>query len=369
MHTRSTQTTIMQTACKVERRLTRLLKHPLWAPLNDLASWERLSTRLNPMWSLSSIRASVVRLVDEGSQMRSIWLKPSWRFTGFQAGQHVLLELDCDGVRRSRCFTLSRAPSPDGLLRLTIKRKPEGPVSQQAHRLEVGQNVRISQAQGSFVLPSQGRLLLLGGGSGITPLLAMLDALRTSPARDVVLVFSQRERAQAVFTEALDSMLKQLPKLRLIQHFSAEVGRLEARSLATLVPDWRARSTLMCGPDAMMQSFEQLYAEAGLMQQLHSERFGRRAAAADAGASSHAIAAEKSKQVFTAFSGQSLLDAAELAGMKPKFGCRSGICRSCTCRKLSGTVRDNRTGRQSGPGDELIQLCISTACSAVTLAL
>ena len=72
---------------------------------------------------------------------------------------------------------------------------------------------------------------------------------------------------------------------------------------------------------------------------------------------------------FSAKAGQSLLDAAEAAGLQPRFGCRRGICRTCQCRKRSGTVRNQLTGQLSGPGEELIQLCISTPQSALELVL
>ena len=72
---------------------------------------------------------------------------------------------------------------------------------------------------------------------------------------------------------------------------------------------------------------------------------------------------------FDVASGQSLLDGAEAAGLQPRFGCRRGICRTCQCRKLSGSVLNVLTGLPSGAGEEWIQLCISTPQSAVDLAL
>jgi ferredoxin len=118
-----------------------------------------------------------------------------------------------------------------------------------------------------------------------------------------------------------------------------------------------------------MRTIEAAYAVAGRSDQLQCESFGRRAAAVDPTATQHAVSCGANERSFTANAGQSLLDAAEAAGLQPRFGCRRGICRTCQCRKQSGTVLNLLTGQTSGPGAELIQLCISTPQSALELAL
>jgi len=158
--------------------IDRFLRHPLWAPLNQAEHWNRLASVVSPVWSFTELLARVVRVVDEAPGVRSLWLKPNGRFGGFRPGQHVLLELEIDGARHGRCFSLSHTPRADGLLRLTIKRKGGGPVSNAAQALQVGQVVRLSQAQGEFApRTSDGKLLLMSAGSGITPMMSHLQAL------------------------------------------------------------------------------------------------------------------------------------------------------------------------------------------------
>ncbi len=65
----------------------------------------------------------------------------------------------------------------------------------------------------------------------------------------------------------------------------------------------------------------------------------------------------------------SLLEQAEAAGLQPDFGCRMGICRTCTCRKAAGAVRNVLTGEVSDEEDEDIQLCISVPAGDVTLEI
>lgn len=350
--------------------MQRWLRHPMLAPFNAVEDWDRLVSTLNPIWSLTEPRARVVRVVDEAPGVKSLWLKPNRHFKGFLPGQHVLLDLDVQGARHARCFSLSAAPRPDGLLRLTIKRKDDGPVSTAAHALRPGQVVRIGQSSGAFAPRGAAPgLLLVAAGSGVTPMMSLLNAWADAgDARDIVLLSCSRSRDDAMFAAELDSIAARIPGLKLLFHFSQDSGRLDADRIGRLVDDWRDREALVCGPDGFMQVIEQMHAGAGLAGALQSESFGRRAAAVDANAVHHAVRYENSEQVFTVSAGQSLLDGAEAAGLQPRFGCRRGICRTCQCRKRSGTVLNLLTGQVSGPGDELIQLCISTPQSAIEMA-
>jgi stearoyl-CoA 9-desaturase NADPH oxidoreductase len=348
--------------------LQRLWRHPLWAPLNDVQAWDRLARVFNRNWSFTESRGRVHKVVDEAPGVCSVWLKPNRRFHGFAPGQHVLLELEIDGSRQGRCFSLSHAPRADGLLRLTIKAKPDGPVSAAAHRLQPGQVVRLGRAQGDFAPRTDGALLLLAAGSGITPFLPLLQTLAAeAPGRDVVLLYSVRSEADLIFAAELEALEADFPGLCLLRHFSQAQGRLDADAIAAQVGNWRERETLLCGPDGFMATVEAMFDAAGLRDRLQSESFGRRAAPIDPDAAEHAVQFGAEPKTISARAGQSLLDAAEAAGLSPRFGCRRGICRSCQCRKQSGTVTNLLTGEQSGPGEEWIQLCISTPNSAVEL--
>ncbi len=352
-------------------RVRRFLRHPLWAPLNQREAWDRLATAVNPLWSLMEARARVVKIVDEAPGVKSLWLKPNARFKGFRPGQHVLLELDINGARQARCFSFSSAPRADGLIRLTIKQKTGGPVSAAAHALKTGQIVRLSQAQGEFAPRSASqKLLLLSAGSGVTPMMSILQKMANENSKqDVFLVHCGHAESDIIFASELQELAAQWPELKLHLHTTKNFGHLNQGEISALLPDWSERETLLCGPDGFMHTVETMYADAGRSAYLQSESFGRRAAPVDPNATEHVIRRENTEHVFTVTSGQSLLEGAEGAGLQPKFGCRRGICRSCQCKKLSGTVTNLLTGQISGPGEELIQLCISTPQSAIELAL
>lgn len=341
-------------------------------PLSDAGAWNRLLGRVNPLWSVTGIRAKVVDRVTESADTISLWLKPSRRWRGHAPGQHLMLGVEINGVLRRRVFSVSSAARPDRLLRITLQRQAEGGVTGWLHEhAKKGLVVEISEASGKFLLPGPvpDRLLMIAGGSGITPLLAMLHRLADDAcSTDIVLFQLYRHRAQHLFAGELADLSRRLPGLSIHAHCSAEHGRLIANDLASSVPDLGRRQTLLCGPAPLMEDIAAVWAERGLEEHLQTERFAapRPTAGTGTGTQVHALGSE---QVFTQVAGRSLLESAEAAGLQPKFGCRAGLCRTCLCQKRSGRVRNLLTGLVSSQPDEWVQLCISVAESDLELSI
>jgi ferredoxin len=117
-----------------------------------------------------------------------------------------------------------------------------------------------------------------------------------------------------------------------------------------------------------MTDIEAFYDSQGLGTLLQQERFSAPRPPASTGGTRR-IDARDSERVFTQNPGASLLESAEAAGLNPAFGCRAGLCRTCLCKKQSGTVRNLITGLRSDEPDEWVQLCISVAESDLELSL
>jgi ferredoxin-NADP reductase len=235
----------------------------------------------------------------------------------------------------------------------------------------VGTVLALSAAAGEFVLPATipGRLLLLGAGSGVTPLMAMLDDLRhRGHAGPVTFVYSCRDEPSTIFAGALRAAAQAMPNLTLHIHHVASSGRLDEHGLGGLVADFTGYETYLCGPDGFMRWVDAAFRGQGRESALHSERFGLAAPAREAGAARIVHCTTSNKQ-FVADGATPLLQAAESAGLQPVYGCRAGICRSCLCRKTSGRVENLITGLVSDEPDQWIQLCISAARSDVALEL
>jgi stearoyl-CoA 9-desaturase NADPH oxidoreductase len=116
-----------------------------------------------------------------------------------------------------------------------------------------------------------------------------------------------------------------------------------------------------------MKSVRTLYDELGRSDRLHFEDFAPAPVVAD-GAASGAVSFERSG-LTADNSGATLLDQAEAAGLTPEYGCRMGICFSCTKIKIAGCTRNVRTGDTETDPDTEIQLCISVPVGDVALDL
>src|SRR5581483_7571961 len=134
-----------------------------------------------PTWSSSEVRARVVAVTRSTPSSVTLLLRPNGNWSGFRAGQHTQLTVEIDGVRHTRCYSLANsALSSDGLVELTVKAHPEGVVSNHlVANAERGMVVGLSPAQGDFALPDvrPDRVLLISGGSGVTPVMSMLRTL------------------------------------------------------------------------------------------------------------------------------------------------------------------------------------------------
>jgi ferredoxin-NADP reductase len=318
----------------------------------------------------------VVSVTAETPDVKTFVLRPNRAWRGHLAGQHTVVEVEIEGVRVRRCYSISSAPG-DALPAITVKRVPGGRVSAWLHdRVRPGHVLGLSPAAGDFVLPDGAppKLLMLTGGSGITPVMSMLrDLAARGAVRDVVLWHHARSTGDVVFRRAIEDLVERHPGLRFIRGLgdgSAGPGRFAEASVRRLVPDAAERETLLCGPPSLMERVARLWAEMGVSHRLRSERFSppsSRPPAASA-AAEVTVTLGRSGRSFTARSG-TLLEELERAGERPASGCRMGICRTCRCRKVAGRVENVLTGAISGEPDEEIQPCISVARSDVTLGL
>ena len=345
-------------------------------PISDLGAWNRVMQRINPVWSASEVRARVVRRVEESEDTFSLWLKTNRHWQGHRAGQHVAIGMDINGVMRRRVFSISNSAERPGkgsrLLRVSIQRQPGNGVTAWLHaNAAPGLVVELSAADGQFVLPDPPpkRLLMIAGGSGITPMMAILQQL----AQDrydgsIVMLQLCRQADQRLFSDELGSLAERLPGLSIQIHDSAVRGRLDTKRIPELVPDLGKRHTLLCGPASLISDIRTTWKALGLADQLQLERFAAPRPPLQAG-SQQAVHALTSEQMFTQSPGLSLLESAEAAGLRPKHGCRAGLCRSCLCRKHRGTARNLLTGLSSSQPDEWIQLCVSVAETELELAL
>jgi stearoyl-CoA 9-desaturase NADPH oxidoreductase len=337
---------------------------------------------LGTRWSLVERRARVVDVIDETSDTRTLVLAPGRGWPGHRAGQYVPVELEVDGVRLRRCYSISSGSSAPGARRIaiTVRRVPDGRVSSALHQLRRGALVTLGEPAGEFVLAlaapalASAKLLLVAGGSGVTPIVAMLrDLAGGDAAPDVVVIHGSRGAGDAIFAAELASLATRLPWLRLHARRDDQGGRLDRAALAALVPDLADREIYVCGPAGLMDVVAAAAADANASHRVHHERFVAAPVAArpatDAATNHATIGLRRSGTRVVARGPGPLLAQLERAGQQPAYGCRMGICNTCRCRKRTGTVEDLRTGEISSEPDQDIRLCVSIARSDLELDL
>ncbi len=362
------------TATPVSGFLGSLLSSPWLHPLNDVEALEDLVGRFDTTWSLTRTKARVIAVIRETADVCTLVLRPNRRWPGHVAGQHLLVEVEIDGRRVCRTFTISSPPRADGTIEITVKRRTGGKLSVWWNeRAAVGDVLGLGEPAGDFVLPAgkHERIAMLSAGSGITPVMAILRHLREeAPDASVLFVHSARSREDVIFRDELEEMARRWRGFDLRLQMTSTDGRLDAAALSRLAQTVGSDLTFVCGPSGFIEAASGAWREAGNEDWLLSEHFGLPSSiAAGDGSAPQYVRANRAGVAFVAAGGRSLLVEAEAAGLKPAYGCRMGICHTCKCRKVSGTVEDLRNGRVSEEPNEMIQLCVTAARSALTLEL
>jgi ferredoxin-NADP reductase len=276
-----------------------------------------------------------------------------------------------DGVYRERCYSLVSAPT-DSVIEIAVKRQPNGKVSNWLHdNLSIGDVIELGDVGGEFVLPAQvpAKLLLIAGGSGVTPIYSILvEALKRNPNADIAVMYYANTDKDLAFGNEMVELAVKHPSLKLNYALAetGETGRFSSKQLATVYADYAERKTYICGPQGLMGAVSKVYAEQGISANLTQELFGPAALSSDVKANEMPITLRRSQQTLVN-SKVSILESAEAAGARPVYGCRIGMCKTCSCTKVSGVVRDLVTGAIDDQPNTQIRICVSEPLSAVTL--
>ncbi|MGF7123605.1 ferredoxin reductase [Rhodococcus sp. BE178] len=350
------------------------IRRPLLALLESMATphaVDRYLELVDPMATVRDMRARVVSVSRPTAGSVCLELRPTRQWRGFAAGQFVQVGIVIDGVRHVRCYSPTgsqhRAGDP---IRLTVKAHPGGLVSQYLYdHAEEGLVVDLAPAAGEFRLPDPrpDSVLLVSGGSGITPVLSMLRTLidegysgRIAFLHYVRTVADIADRAEL---RAIDAAHDNVT-IDLVE--TVPGGRFCGAHLQRVAPGFGVGTEVfVCGPDALTAAVRHLLDADGFGEQMHTERFviGSTGPVDAAGGT---VSFARSG-VTVENSGASILEQAEAAGLAPEYGCRMGICFSCTALKRSGRTRNVRTGDTHDDPDQPIQLCISAPLGDVDI--
>jgi len=356
----------------------RILGSSLVGALTSPHPIDRYLELVRPAWSVSEARADVVDVRHMTGRSVTLTLRPNANWPGFRAGQFINLTVEIDGVRRTRCYSPAYSQYVHGAIEITVTRHPEGLVSNHlAEHARPGMTLFLSEPDGDFVMPDirPDRMLLISGGSGVTPLMSMLRTL-DNEGHDgpVTFLHYARSREDEIYSAELTSMAARRSNFRIVRSFPRDEtgadlnGHFVPSHLHEAEPRYADATTFVCGPPALIDGVRATLALEDLEKRLHVEHFVPPAPAVVLGEAEGTVRFACSG-VDADNTGAPLLDQAEAAGLVPPSGCRMGICHSCTCRKVSGGIRNVNTGEVSTTPDEDIQICISVPVGDVELAI
>jgi ferredoxin-NADP reductase len=192
-------------------------------------------------------------------------------------GQHYDVRLTApDGYRTQRSYSIASSPLDEGEIELTIDRLEDGEVSPYFHDVVVeGDQVEVRGPFTSyFVWRGESPVLLVGGGSGVVPLMCMLrHRRRTMPELPMRLVYSVRSGEDLIYAdelgdEALVTFTGEPP-----QGWSGRTGRIDSALIAETLEG--AQLAFVCGSNGFVEAASGLLVDAGLdARRIRTERFG-----------------------------------------------------------------------------------------------
>jgi ferredoxin-NADP reductase len=353
----------------------RLLRSQLVDLLVGPHGIDRYLELIRPEWTVNDPRAEVHAVRRQTDRSVTITLRPNAAWTGFSAGQFVRVGVEIDGVRRTRTYSpASSEHRADGTFELTVTLHPEGLVSGHLQRhLRPGTVLHLAEAQGDFVLPTPRpeRVALISGGSGITPVISMLRTLcDEGHTGEVAFIHYARTRHDWLYRNEVARLAEHHDNLRVSYVATREAGgaRLDAPALEALLPGFSADgvTAAVCGPQSLIDATHSIWAAAA--DRVLAESFTPPALTVTGAAADGTLRFTRSELAAPIGDG-TLLEQAEAAGLSPEFGCRMGICHTCTCRKTAGAVQNILTGEVSEEEDEDIQLCVSVPAGDVALEI
>ena len=316
---------------------------------------------INPLWSTQELRGRVERLERQTEDAVTIVIKPGADWDRHQPGQYLRVGVIVDGVHHWRAYSITSEPSDD-VICITPKLVPDGKVSPHlTTKLRPGTIVRLGGVEGDFTLPDPRpeKLLFISAGSGVTPIMSMVRALdQEDKLDDAVLVHSARNEDDVIFYDFLKGLDERREGFRLQLRLTEREKRISPPELEQICPDWRERETFLSGPGDMLDAMDEYWEKEGDCERLHMERFQPKAGFSEEGEGGE-IKFLASDTTTEADGGTPILVAGEKCGLELDYGCREGICHTCTGKLCSGRVRDLRNGKVYGTEGEMIRVCIS----------
>jgi 3-ketosteroid 9alpha-monooxygenase subunit B len=315
-------------------------------------------------------RLRVAEVIAETPDAHSLVLSVPAALAGafaYRPGQYLTVLVPQNGGNVARCYSLSSSPHTDADLKITVKRVRDGQASNWiCDHIRAGGTLDLLPPAGEFTPATlDDDLLLLAGGSGITPVMGIIKSVLAHGRGHVALVYANRDERSVIFRAELATLCERHGDRLSVTHWlDSDRGAPDAEALADLIAPVSGREAYVCGPEPFVAVSRKALQQAGVPEErIRVERFEIEQEATVDATLEVEIDGQKHRLPWPA--GKRLLDVVIEAGLNPPFSCRQGHCGSCALRLLGGEVDlvHNEVLEQEDFDDGYILACQAVARS------
>lgn len=315
--------------------------------------------------STRSVVLTVADVIDETGDAKSLVFdvpEDSTERFHYKPGQFLTLRIPSDRTGSvARCYSLASSPFGDEKPKVTVKRTADGYGSNWlCDNVAAGDQIEVLPPSGVFTPADlDAPILLLGAGSGITPVMSILKSALSQGSGRVLLVYANRSESDVIFAAELRGLQERFHDRLTVVHWLQSVqGMPSVESLATLLRPFKAYNAYMCGPGPFMDAVHKALAAIGMSHhQVHAEVFSSLSGdpfedtepaelteeeIADAASVEVELDGEVHEMSWPR--SQTLVDIMLSAGLDVPYSCREGECGSCACTVTEGTVEMENIG-------------------------
>lgn len=307
---------------------------------------------------MSQVRVLTISHVDRSAKDSVIihFEQPPFGRIHYLPGQYVTLRIELAGTVHFRSYSLCSSPRLDSQMSIGVRRVKGGLISNYlADTAETNMELEVMVPRGRFFLDNSVKekrhIILLAGGSGITPLFSILrSTLFNEPESHVSLLLSDHSEEYLMLKAGIESLSQKFSdRLHVQFHLTSTKARLTVNEVVSFLQERHSPTenmlAFLCGPVGLMEIFQQaLIQEHVPPKNIHQELFvenvdeQQRRDLVDGMTRQVKLALRGKTYEFSVPPGSTVLDAAMDRGISVPHSCKQGTCASCLASLSNGTV-------------------------------